>query len=97
MTPFWRSRASKLLAMAILLALAAAVIIPLSPLGTKLIGFGGLPWQFWPLLAGLVVAYLALIEFVKRVYDRREAKRPDEVARQKALAARRVGAAIKKS
>jgi P-type Mg2+ transporter len=97
MTPFWRSRPSKLLGVAILLALAAAVIIPLSPIGTKLIGFGGLPWQFWPLLAGLVLAYLALIEFVKRVYDRREAKRPDEVARQKALAARRVGAAIKKS
>ena len=97
MTPFWRSRPSKLLGVAILLALAAAVIIPLSPIGTKLIGFGGLPWQFWPLLAGLVVAYLALIEIVKRVFDRHEAKRPEEVARQKALAARRVGAAIKKT
>jgi Mg2+-importing ATPase len=96
-TPFWRSRPSKLLGLAILLALAAAVIIPLSPIGTKLIGFGGLPWQFWPLLAGLVVAYLALIEIVKRIFDQREAKRPDEVARQKALAARRVGAAIKKT
>jgi hypothetical protein len=43
------------------------------------------------------VAYLALIEIVKRFFDRHEAKRPEEVGRQKALAARRVGAAIKKT
>ena len=95
MTPFWRSRPSKALGVAIVLALVAAVIIPLSPLGTKVLGFGGLPWQFWLLLAGLVVAYLALIEIVKRIFDRREARRPEEVSRQKLLAARRVGAAIK--
>jgi Mg2+-importing ATPase len=95
LTPFWRSRPSKPLALAIMAALVAAVIIPLSPLGTDVLGFGGLPWQFWPLLAGLVIAYLALIEIVKRFFDRREAKRPEEVARQKSLTARRVGAAIK--
>jgi Mg2+-importing ATPase len=92
LTPFWRSRPSKALGVAILLALVAAVIIPLSPLGTDVLGFGGLPWQFWVLLAGLVVAYLALIEIVKRIFDRREARRPDEVARRKGLAARRAGA-----
>jgi Mg2+-importing ATPase len=91
MTPFWRSRPSKQLAMAIVAALAAAAIIPLSPLGTVM-GFGALPWQFWGLLVVLVVAYLALIEIVKGIFDRHEAGRPESVARQKVLTARKAGA-----
>jgi Mg2+-importing ATPase len=83
LTPFWRSRPSKQLAAAIGAALAAAVIIPLTPIGTDWLGFGGLPWQFWPLLAGIVVAYLTLVEVVKRFFDRSEARRPDAIARQK--------------
>ncbi|MGA3030773.1 MAG: HAD-IC family P-type ATPase [Candidatus Limnocylindrales bacterium] len=83
-SPFWRSRPSKQLSAAIVLALAAAVIIPLSPLGSSVIGFGGLPWQFWPLLVAIVAAYLTLVEVVKRIFDIREAKRPEAVARQKA-------------
>ncbi len=82
MTPFWRSRPSKQLAAAIVAALAVAVIIPMSPLGS-LIGFGDLPWQFWPLLVVLVAAYLTMVELVKRWFDRREARRPDAIARQK--------------
>ena len=83
MSPFWRSRPSKQLGAAIVAALAAAVIIPLSPLGS-VIGFGGLPWQFWLLLVGLVAAYLTMIEIVKRFFDRYETRRPEAVARQKA-------------
>ena len=86
MTPFWRSRPSKQLGVAIVVALAAAVIIPVSPLGS-VIGFGALPWQFWPLLVLLVVAYLTLIEIVKRIFDRREARRPDAIARSRSFAA----------
>ena len=85
MSPFWRSRPSKQLAAAIVAALAAAVIIPISPLGS-VIGFGGLPWQFWLLLVGLVVAYLTMIEIVKRFFDRYETRRPEAVARQKTRA-----------
>ncbi|MGD0248261.1 MAG: HAD-IC family P-type ATPase, partial [Candidatus Limnocylindrales bacterium] len=91
LTPFWRSHPSKQLAAAIVAALAAAALIPVSPLGS-VIGFGALPWQFWLLLVGLVAAYLTLIEIVKRIFDRREASRPEAVARQKAVAVRRLGA-----
>jgi hypothetical protein len=50
------------------------------------IGFGGLPWQFWLLLVGLVAAYLTMIEIVKRLFDRYETRRPEAVARQKSQA-----------
>jgi Mg2+-importing ATPase len=83
-TPFWRSRPSKQLGAAIVAALVVAVIIPLSPLGS-LFGFGGLPWQFWPLLVAVVAAYLTLVEVTKRWFDLREARRPEATER---LAAR---------
>jgi Mg2+-importing ATPase len=90
-TPFWRSRPSKQLGAAILAALAVAVIIPLSPLGS-LFGFGPLPWQFWLLLVGVVVCYLTLVELTKYWFDRREARRPEAVARLKVITARRASA-----
>lgn len=43
----------------------AAVLIPLSPLGDVL-GFIALPPAYWLLLVVVVVAYLALVEVVKR-------------------------------
>jgi hypothetical protein len=46
-------------------ALVAAVLIPASPLGT-LLEFAGLPRLYSVLLVGIVVAYLALVETVKR-------------------------------
>jgi len=79
-SPFWRSRPSKPLLAAIAGALAAAVIIPLSPLGDVL-GFTGLPLVFWPLLVGIVVAYLTLVELVKRWYDGRQNGRPGHAPR----------------
>ena len=92
-SPFWRSRPSKQLGAAIVAALVAAVIITLSPLGPALLSFGALPWQFWPLLVVLVAAYLTLIEIVKRIFDGREARRPEAIARQKARTFRRPSAA----
>ena len=83
MTPFWRSRPSRQLVMAIVAALTVAVIVTLSPIGAVLLSFGALPWQFWVLLVVLVSAYLTLIEIVKRFFDRYEARRPEAVARQK--------------
>ncbi len=67
-SPFWRSRPSRALVAAIVVALAAAVLIPVGPLG-GLLGFAGLPPVFWVLLAGIVAAYLALVEVVKRVSE----------------------------
>jgi len=65
-SPFWHSRPSRELVVAIVAALAAAVLIPASPLGA-LLEFAGLPPLYWVLLAGIVVAYLALVETVKRL------------------------------
>ncbi len=69
-SPFWRSRPSKPLLAAVLAALVAAVAIPLSPLG-EVLGFAPLPLAFWGLLVGLVVAYLSLVELVKRRFEPR--------------------------
>ncbi len=69
-SPFWRSRPSSPLLVAIVVALAAAVIIPLSPLGDVL-GFAPLPIGFWLLLPVIVAAYLALVEVAKRRFEPR--------------------------
>jgi Mg2+-importing ATPase len=74
MSPFWRSRPSRELAAAIFAALVAAVVVPISPLGSVL-GFGPLPIAFWLLLVGIVAAYLTMVEIAKRIYDSHEAGR----------------------
>jgi Mg2+-importing ATPase len=74
MSPFWRSRPSRELTVAIFAALAAAVIVPLSPLGSVL-GFGALPVAFWLLLVVIVAAYLTMVEIAKRIYDNHEMRR----------------------
>jgi Mg2+-importing ATPase len=71
-SPFWLSRPSRPLLAAVAGAVAAAMIIPLSPVGDVL-GFAALPVAFWPLLVGIVAAYLTLVELVKRWFDRRPA------------------------
>jgi len=62
--PFWRSRPSPLLLAAVLAAVAAAILIPLSPIG-PVIGFVVLPPLYWLLLAATVATYLVLVEIVK--------------------------------
>jgi Mg2+-importing ATPase len=69
-SPFWLSRPSPPMLVAIAAALAAAALIPLSPLGSVL-GFAGLPLAFWPLLVVIVAAYLALVEVAKRRFEPR--------------------------
>jgi Mg2+-importing ATPase len=64
-TPFWRSRPSRPLTLAALGAVLAAILLPLSPLA-GLLGFAPLPLTFWVVLPVLVVAYLAIVEMVKR-------------------------------
>jgi Mg2+-importing ATPase len=70
LSPFWRSRPSRPLMGAIVAALAAAVLIPISPLG-PLLGFAALPLGFWLLLVVLVSAYLGLVELAKRRFEPR--------------------------
>ncbi|NJC72447.1 magnesium-translocating P-type ATPase [Planosporangium thailandense] len=65
-TPPWRSRPSRALAGAVVAAVAAAALLPYTPLAGPL-GFTALPPVFQLVLAGLVAAYLALVEGVKRM------------------------------
>lgn len=69
-SPFWLRRPSRPLLGAIAAALAAAVIIPLSPLGDVL-GFSALPLAFWLLLVVIVAASLALVALAKRRFEPR--------------------------
>jgi Mg2+-importing ATPase len=86
MSPFWRSRPSRELAAAIFAALVAAVVVPISPLGSVL-GFGPLPIAFWLLLVGIVAAYLTMVEIAKRIYDNHEMRRAAAAAGRQPAAA----------
>ena len=65
--PFFRSRASVPLVASALTIVAVGAAIPFTPLAGPL-GFTALPATFFAALAGMVVAYLVLIEFGKRVF-----------------------------
>jgi Mg2+-importing ATPase len=80
LSPFWRSRPSRPLTIAIIAALALTVVIPLSPLAPVL-GFAALPAVFWVLLVVLVAGYLALVELVKRRFDKAWPANPAAVPR----------------
>jgi P-type Mg2+ transporter len=71
-SPFWKSRPSRLLTASTLGMIAVALIIPFSPLGA-LFGFVFPPATFLAFLAGYVVAYLFLVEFAKRWFYRKYA------------------------
>ncbi len=62
--PFWRSRPSRWLVAAAVIAVAVAVVLPLSPLGGVL-GFVAPPPLFWLVLPVLVVSYLVMVEAAK--------------------------------
>ena len=68
--PFLRSRPSKPLLATTLACAALGVAVPFTPLA-DLLGFEALPPAFLGALAGMVVAYLALVEFGKYLFYRR--------------------------
>ncbi|MFZ1886149.1 MAG: cation transporting ATPase C-terminal domain-containing protein, partial [Rhodoplanes sp.] len=63
--PAWTSRPHRLLVLTSLGALAAAVVLALSPVGAAF-GFTALSWPLIGTIAGLVAAYLAMAEYLKR-------------------------------
>jgi Mg2+-importing ATPase len=65
----WRSRPSPALVVSTLAALALGVLLPLTPAATAL-GFARPPVAIYPFLVGVVVIYLALVEFAKRLFFR---------------------------
>jgi Mg2+-importing ATPase len=67
--PFFRSQPSTPLLLAALGVVTAGAVLPATPLAHAL-GFQPLPALFFLALAGMVVAYLALIEAGKRWFYR---------------------------
>jgi len=65
--PFLRSRPSLPLVLAASGAVLVGVVLPLSPLA-HLLGFQPLPIGFFAALAGMVIAYLGLIEIAKQIF-----------------------------
>jgi Mg2+-importing ATPase len=69
-TPFYKSKPSKLLLLSTLVVITSALVLPFTLLG-DLFGFVQPPFTFFLILAGLIGAYLALVEIVKRWFYRR--------------------------
>ena len=66
-----RSRPSAVLAATSIAVAATGVLLPFTPLGARL-GFVPLPAEFFSILAGLVVVYLALVQVVKQWFYGRQ-------------------------
>jgi Mg2+-importing ATPase len=67
--PF-RSRPSTILTLTSLAVVAAATVLPFTPLGARL-GFVPVPGLFFLILAGMVLAYLTMVQVVKAWFYRR--------------------------
>ncbi len=70
--PFVQSRASKTLTLTTTVAVAIGIFLPYSPLAATL-GFVPLPLLFWPALAGFIVLYILLTQFIKSRFRNSEA------------------------
>jgi Mg2+-importing ATPase len=67
--PFFRSRPSRLLALATLGVVIITVLIPHLPFAAVL-GFGIVPPHFYPILALIILAYVISAEMAKQVFYR---------------------------
>ncbi len=65
LVPFFKSKIQPLFAASLLVLTLLIAVLPFSPLG-KLFSFVPLPALYYPMLAGIVVAYGILVELVKR-------------------------------
>lgn len=63
--PFFSSRPSRMLVALPIACAAIGAVLPLTPLASRL-GFSALPVAFFGILVGMIVAYLVLVEVVKR-------------------------------
>jgi Mg2+-importing ATPase len=68
-SPFFRSRLSRLLALATLGVVIITLLIPHLPFAAVL-GFGDMPPHFYPILALIIVAYVISAEMVKHAFYR---------------------------
>lgn len=68
--PVLQSRAAPVMVMGSLLVLGLAIWLPMGPLAASL-HFQPLPAEFWMFAAGMLVAYLAAVQWVKTAFIRR--------------------------
>lgn len=69
--PFIQSRASApLLLSSVVIVTVGALLTTLRPLA-QVLGFTPLPWLYWPILFGMLSAYVILTQFVKTWFIRR--------------------------
>jgi len=71
--PFFKSRPSKLLALATLAVVIVAALTPYLPFAT-LLGFQPMPGHFYPIIALIIFAYVAAAETTKALFYRKIAK-----------------------
>jgi Mg2+-importing ATPase len=67
--PFFRSRPSKLLAIATAAIVIATTLTPYLPFA-RVLGFQPMPAHFYPIIAGIVAAYIAAAELAKVLFYR---------------------------
>jgi Mg2+-importing ATPase len=72
-TPFYRSKPSRLLTISSLIIVGVGFLIPYTPVGA-LFDFVAPPLEFYLALIGIVVAYLVLVEVVKYFFYRHYTK-----------------------
>jgi Mg2+-importing ATPase len=71
-TPFYKSKPGRYLLISTLAVVAVAFALPYTPLGT-LFNFTPPPTMFYLALAGIIAAYLFLVEVVKKWFNKRYA------------------------
>jgi len=77
-SPFYRSKPSESLLVSSIAIVAFALILPFTPLG-ELFDFVAPPLTFFIVLAGLICAYLMLVDAVKKWFYKRHAYRLEQV------------------
>ena len=65
--PFFRSRPSRAMVATPIVCATVGAALPFTPLAHTL-GFTPLPWDFFLILLGMVVVYMGLVEFAKRLF-----------------------------
>ncbi len=76
-TPFWKSKPGKYLVISCFAVIAVALALPYTPLGA-IFNFTPPPATFYLALAGLITAYLLLVEVVKKWFLKRYSYRLEQ-------------------
>jgi len=77
-SPFFKSKPSKLLIISTLSIVAFAILMPLSPMGRWFMFDEDFPLTFFLFLAAFLIAYLTLVETLKRFFYKRYAHRLEQ-------------------